>query len=54
MNAWTSAVFLTAVAGGSSVAAVGAVAVKAAPGLRAYAAMFAQIGRAPETDTKTQ
>lgn len=48
---------LTAMAGGSSVATVGAITVEGAPWLRASAAMFAVAGRAPErheeNDTKT-
>lgn len=39
---------LTAVAGGSSVAAVGAVAVEGGPRLSASASVFAVTGRAPE------
>lgn len=38
---------LTAVAGGSSVAAVGAVAVEGAPSLNAFASMFTVAGGAP-------
>lgn len=45
---------LTAVAGRSSVAAVGAVAMEGAPRLSAPPAVFAVTGRAPERETDTE
>lgn len=45
---------LTAVAGGSSVAPVGAITVEGAPRLSASAAMFTATGGAPERQTEAQ